>query len=254
MAGIIAAILVMMAINLFMVFAVKKAADRADYTIRRYFSEKMASVSLSDFAKDSAENSSEGHGDVQSPEEKTVVTIKNEPESIYPINTTTETKAVNYKNINFESEYKRVKEAIDANKREIIYEVINQEKMLPSYSYIDLANHIRDRFSFDTIFNLSTLAPEEQIAVLRATLLSGETAVLDSYLKEECRQSEFDAVNFFGHIEQLTKIFDKKYYVMTGWKFDSFEDISENVVTVYDSGICEGIKVMHENRIYDYSI
>ena len=90
--------------------------------------------------------------------------------------------------------------------------------------------------------------------MLRATLLSGETAVLDSYLKEECRQSEFDAVNFFGHIEQLTKIFDKKYYVMTGWKFDSFEDISENVVTVYDSGICEGIKVMHENRIYDYSI
>lgn len=57
MAEIIAAILVMMAINLFMVFAVKKAADRADYTIRRYFSEKMASVSLSDFAKDSAENS-----------------------------------------------------------------------------------------------------------------------------------------------------------------------------------------------------
>ena len=50
MAEIIAAILVMMAINLFMVFAVKKAADRADYTIRRYFSEKMASVSLSDFA------------------------------------------------------------------------------------------------------------------------------------------------------------------------------------------------------------
>lgn len=254
MAEIIAAILVMMAINLFMVFAVKKAADRADYTIRRYFSEKMASVSLSDFANDSAESSSEGHSDVKAPEEKTVVTIKNEPESIYPINTTAETKAVNYKNINFESEYKRVKEAIDTNKREIIYEVINQEKMRPSYSYIDLANHIRDRFSFDTIFNLSTLSPEEQIAVLRATLLGGETVVLDNYLEEECRQSEFDAVNFFGHIEQLTKIFDKKYYVMTGWKFDSFEDISENVVTVYDSGICEGIKVMHENRIYDYSI
>lgn len=260
MGKIIAVLVIMIVINLFMVFAVKKAANRVDVTIRKYFLDAVSGIDVlgensgeagvgTDVSKNHPVSSDESAVSFMTEDKgPSFESIKKES-ALY----SSDSSVINYKNIDFKKEYKMVKSKMTLSKKEIIKDVINREEMLTDKNFNRVIDNIDNRFNFDMIYNLSTLSAENQITILRETLLNDEQEILDSFLKEEC-EGEFSCIDFFSYVEQLSYIYDSHYYVMTGWKTDNFENISDGVVMIYDENICEGIKIMHQNRLHDYSI
>lgn len=267
MEKIIAVLVIMLVINLFMLFAVKKAAYRADMTIRKYFLNAVGDIELlgnlesADKENQIKEGQQDNLGGIWlSPEESADLseTLHNKQgtENV-PKAGSSDKSVISYKNIDFKKEYKMVKAKMTLDKREIIQEVINREDIITDKNFSRLIVNIKNRFNFNMIYNLSTLNSDYQLQILRETLLNDEQKILDNFLEEECGKEsnkEFSCIDFFNYIEQLAYIYDSHYYVLTGWETDNFENLSDNIVMIYDRNICEGLKVMHQNRLHDYSI
>lgn len=257
MGKIIAVLLIMIGINVFMLFAVRKAALRADSTVRKYFLDSVGNIDI--WEDKNADGDSDEYGGKDTDrnsafQNETFSSGKGNNEGIsVPVVQGSDKNVINYKNIDFKKEYKMVKSKMTMSKREIIYNVLEHEEIMTDKSFDKLIENIRNRFNFDMIYNLSTLDPEYQLMILRETLLANEQKILDRFLEEECA-GDFSCIDFFSYIEQLAYIYDSHYYVMTGWKTDNFENISDGIVMIYDENICEGIRIMHQNRVHDYSI
>lgn len=43
-------------------------------------------------------------------------------------------------------------------------------------------------------------------------------------------------------------------YVYTGEKQDNLDHMASDVKTCYDENICEGVRLVYQNQVYDYSI
>ena len=111
------------------------------------------------------------------------------------------------------------------------------------------AGRILVDLSSDTACSLSTLDPAEQEQILRECLDKEETKILEQYLDEKgvmdaCGFREFAAV-FKDLYGDVTKIY-------TGDREAAGKD--HQVETIYDEGICEGIRVVRGNQMFDYSI
>lgn len=292
MEKIIAILLVMLVINAFLIFAIIKAAKRTDETIRNYFMEKMSRIPVgigvgidmegeeTDEVIDAGRKTgkdkksvvytkasevtvnigtngqkrivTEAHADSDLPlnENRVVTSIK---QDIFHYKDP-DGKVISYKDMDFKDEYKNLKEKMNLNKRDIVFDVIRNLKKVdtnPLYPYIA---SIKRRFSFDMIYNINTLPTEHQITVMRETLLDKEQTVLDYYLQEECRENEFSAVDFFSYIDQQDRIYDETIYIYTGEEDEDFSNIRDNTETIVDKEICEGLKILYRNKLYDYSI
>lgn len=240
MAGIIAIVVVMVIINAFMVYAVVGAWERVDEKINRFFLDRTSSFMLK-----GTQDSSTEEKVVEQPKE--TVIIKTQPVYVAP-NTVSNTV---YKSKEFKDEYKNLKEVMSFNKDEVISKVlIESEQEISTLG--QTAINLKNTFSFDTIFKLSTLSPTEQEDVLRTSFNKDENALLDEYISN--KSNAFSAVEFFDYVGQIAKTEDPNFYVKTGWKSDNFNDLGDKVVTVHDNDITEGVKIVHKNKLYDYSV
>lgn len=292
MEKIIAILLVMLVINAFLIFAIMKAAKRTDETIRNYFMEKMSRVPVGvgvgidmdddavDEVVDTESNTGKGKKTIVYTKasevtvsigkngEKRIATDENADDDLLGSQSSVvastraeglhykdpDGKVISYKDMDFKDEYKNLKEKMNLNKRDIVFDVLGSIKNVdtnPLYPYIA---SIKRRFSFNMIYNLNTLPIEHQLSVLRETLLDKEQNVLNYYLQEECRESEFSAVDFFSYIDQQDRIYDEKIYIYTGEEDEDFSNVRDNTETIVDKEICEGLRILHRNKLYDYSI
>ena len=89
--------------------------------------------------------------------------------------------------------------------------------------------------------------------ILRDVFDSSQNELLDNYLKT-LGNRKFDITTFFNYVKEQAKLIDENFYVKTGSQDESFHDLGDNVITVHDDNIVEGIKVVHKNKMYDYSI
>lgn len=238
MAVSIAIVIVMFIINAFMVYAIVRTWERVGEKVEKYFLVKTADFVKTEGSK--AEEKREGTGFKGT--EKVIQT-----KEIFLSDQSIDRSC--YRNADFKEDYKAVKENMDFSKQEIIKDVISSEQKSNSDSAV--IELVRD-FDFDTIYQLSTLQSDEQREVLKASLTEEQLVVLNDYLS--FKSGAFSCIDFFDYVAQLAKRQDPNFYVKTGWSNDSFEHIGDNVVTVHDKDITEGLKIVYKDKLYDYSI
>jgi len=234
---IIAIILVMVVINAFLVYAIFNAAKRVNEKVNKYFLHNLTEI---------VPASKTIVKEVEPEVEKEIVY---EQVPIYKINT--EKEATIYRNLDFKDNYKSIKEKMSFNTSEIVKDVI-EENNKQSDSLARVAIDLAKQFDTDTIFNLSTLSNRQQEEVLRKSFKKNQLSLLDNYVSSN--NKTFSAVEFFEYVNRIAKQEDPTFYVKTGWADDYFDNISDNVVTIHDDSITEGVKIVHKDKVYDYSI
>lgn len=240
MAGIIAIIVVMIIINAFMVYATIGAWQRVNEKVNRFFLDRTSSFMFENQTIKQVPESKD-----EQPNE--TVIIKTQPVYVMPatVNNTV------YKSKEFKDEYKNLKESMSFNKNEIISDVVeNNDCELNSIG--KTAINLKNTFTFDTIYKLSTLNSSQQLDVLRSSFSNEENQILNDYVSTH--NNTFNAIEFFDYINQIAKSEDPTFYVKTGWKQDNFDELDDKVVTVHDEDITEGVKIVHKNKLYDYSV
>lgn len=237
MVGIIAIVLVMFIINSFMVYAIIRCWERVNDKIKKFFLDKSSNFDIPIV-------NNEDSVCVKNNTDKVV--IKEKP--VYVV--ATDNNASTYKN-NFKDDYKRIKEQMSFDKDEILNKVVDInifESNNVSKAIVDLCN----QFDFNTVYELSTLEPRLQEKVLKESLNDNQRYFLDEYLKNKI--GEFNSIDFYDYIKQIAKKEDPNFYVKTGWKNDNFDDDEKKIVTIHDDEITEGIKILHKDKLYDYSV
>lgn len=99
--------------------------------------------------------------------------------------------------------------------------------------------------SQDSVFELSALPSDEQLAFFKENLKREDMIALDEYLKV-LRKKRFNTIGFYDWIRTNSLEVDDKVIIRTSVRNDEKGD--------YDPSICEGYQIVTGRKIYDYSI
>jgi hypothetical protein len=81
-----------------------------------------------------------------------------------------------------------------------------------------------------------------------------KAAVLDEFVDSLEVDETFDSMKFYDYVKDIRKIEDPHVYVSVGENELDYTEEEKKIICSVDSNICEGIKIIFQNKIYDYSI
>ena len=154
----------------------------------------------------------------------------------------------NYIDTGFCRKYDLLKNDFTFNKEEVIRKVISEhEQVNDSGIYGSIAN----KLNMDIVYKTLNLSAQEGEIFILGILFGTEKNVLAKYMESN---DDFDILLFKLEVDRIAKKTEKIIYVRTGNKSDKFEHINPSIVTVYDESICEGIVVICGEIFYDFSL
>ena len=238
MLSIVVILVVMLAINLAMIFAVIRLSTRTGDNLQKFFLDKTGYL----FDVNEKE-------EVVEEKKKEDIVVKTDTPIILMSSDIDNTR---YKSDTFNDEYKNIRSEMDFDRDSVVMDVINEEDD-EQHEFAEAILSINDSFDFETIYELGTVSSFDQVKVLKEVFNKKQNEFLASYINS-LGNKEFNIVEFFNTVKENAKLVDSNYYVKTAWDHENYEDLGDNVVTVHDENIVEGIKVVHKNKMYDYSI
>lgn len=154
----------------------------------------------------------------------------------------------------FFSDYKIAKNLLTMDKEGIIrnlFEMFPYEGDILRYNS---AKRILDMLDYDALYNMYTLEEEEQLTILDECLTGTELALLEEFCQPIDDASEFDFLEFLSWLKRVT---DEESPILTaalGEEGEDYSYISPFAYCRYDKNVCEGVRIVYQNRLYDYSI
>ncbi len=122
----------------------------------------------------------------------------------------------------------------------------------------ETANDLLSLFNMDVSYELCTMEPELQLKLTKRLTTGKGRAMLDRYLlsREEEGEEEFDVLSFRSFLREVRTAQDPTMYIRTGHRELYEMDIKgqTEMKHQYDENISEGLKIIYQNRSYDFSI
>ena len=113
------------------------------------------------------------------------------------------------------------------------------------------AAELREALDYDTVWRLSTLPEEYQLAVLRDTLSGEQAELLNAYL---ARHEKFNVLDFYENLRAIAELEPGSARLRVPQGLVP-EILTQNGVEIIpDAGICEGFQLEEGNVLYDYCI
>lgn len=244
----IAVLVVMVALNVFMLFVIKSTTAVVSRQIRgdvlRLFS--VYEDILVEKSKELKDLELEITAMPKPMRPKTVVRRKKTFEKVEVVQK--RRKVVpEYLNKDFAAGYRSMQEKFAMDKENIISSV-SKEKETGKGA---VAVAILDKISFDTVYKLTGISKESQWDIMNELLEGKERELLHSFAQTA---ADFDVVRFYDDLKMMAGFDNGQVYVRTGSSGENFDGIEDGVITIYDEKLCEGIQVISGNKLYDFSI
>lgn len=115
----------------------------------------------------------------------------------------------------------------------------------------DFCMNLKNKFTSDVIYSLKILAIDELDGTIRNMLNNDEYKIYNLY-KEINKNDNVDG--FMDYLNELIDLNNPNIVVYVGDKDKSYDYLSKYIKTVYSSDIYKGIKIMYQNKIYDFSL
>lgn len=240
MVGVIVIIFVMLIVNAFLINAILNVSSRVNDKVNKHFLFKVSSI-----IPPGDEKRRKASDDDDSNTKEVIV----EKVSVYS-DDFKEERAV-YKTNDFIEDYKDVKERMSFDPNDVIKDIIEENAKKANKAGAEAIDLVKT-LDLETVYSLNTLAPNIQKAVLKSAITPIQNKLLDSYVASN--HGMFDVIGFYEYINAIAKQEDPIFYVKTGSQQDYYDDLAGNIITIHDPSITEGIKVVHKNKVYDYSI
>ena len=145
--------------------------------------------------------------------------------------------------------YKVIKKAFNYDPVEILNKFLSKNKGEEIEEY-EILKTIRNYFSFDVIYKISLYQPNEQLEIIKSLLSDKEFSIIEEYVPK----GKFNLKRFVDKLDEQIIKKDPIIKVLVSSEDMNFNNLDKNIVTVYDSKITEGFKIVYKGVIYDYSI
>ena len=151
----------------------------------------------------------------------------------------------------FFHKYQAIRDFFGFDRLQCIKDVLEQYGTEEQDRYASLVKQILARFPLEERFNLSTLEEQDQLQILEEILNDEEYGLLEEY---QTLYWPFDCLEFFDWLEAEAYRCEPGIVVRTDRREDDFKEIDSRIKTQYDGSICEGIQIIMQNMLYDFSI
>lgn len=246
----IAILLVMLVVNFLMILSVSRAAKRVDYSLRKYFVQRLGH---DDLGADLPENRIiEEIRTEKAPEANDFALPKSKTRQQVILSSNDAVGRANYKNDTLKEDYKAIRKISGYTPEHALAcakAQIRKDADARSFKdYIGLYNML----DYDTVYSMNVLDPEKQEALLRTALKDDHAEILSEFLEEN--GNRFDCIEFYGYLEQMAAIYNSDFTVVTGNEEDCGRKLKDGTEISFDDRICEGSQVIYKNKMYDFSI
>ena len=140
------------------------------------------------------------------------------------------------------------------DKQEVIYNVIEKVPYTGNLSRYKLACDIMEDMNFDVLYNLCSVSATDQLEVLSEAFTGDKKDVLEQFVNTLEIDETFDSMKFYDYVKNIRKIEDPHVYVSVAENERDYTEEEKNIICSVDGNICEGLKIIFQNKIYDYSI
>ena len=155
----------------------------------------------------------------------------------------------------FFEDYKKAKNLLVMDKEEIIRNILEKFPYAGDRKKYEAARGILTTLNFQAVYDLCTVPESYQIAVLREELETEEKLLLEEFM--DILQETAEKFNLMKFLNWLKQIVNRESPILVAYLGEQEEDysyVADNVICQFDSNICEGIRIIYQNRLYDYSI
>jgi hypothetical protein len=116
--------------------------------------------------------------------------------------------------------------------------------------YYNSLSDIKNKLADYGLFNLITRTKEEQFNVVK------ELGIIDTelYKKYIYFYEVFMINNFIKFLDVEISKYDPTIYVYVGNEKENYDDLADNVKTIYDKNIIKGVKIKFHNNVYEYHL
>ncbi len=152
-------------------------------------------------------------------------------------------------------EYKITKDKLmSIDKQQVIYNVMEKVPYTGDIDRYDLACEIISDLDFEGMYDLCSVSATEQMDILKEALTEDKNDLLLEYIETLDEDSQFDTIQFVDYVKSIRTKEDPHVYVSVGENELDYSEEEKNIICSVDSNICEGIKIIFQNKVYDYSI
>ncbi|MDD6159718.1 MAG: LapA family protein [Oscillospiraceae bacterium] len=152
-------------------------------------------------------------------------------------------EAAEYRHSAFGDSYGAVRDYFmlsEQDKQALVEQVRKEEAGTPRGA---AAAALRQSLSYDTVFRMTLLSPEEQLRLLDTSLNDNDWTLLRDFCEEQ-GDTPFNITRFCDWLEELSHL--ESGEILVRGSGDASGD--------GQNGICEGIRIVVGNKLYDYSI
>lgn len=144
---------------------------------------------------------------------------------------------------------RQIDEEFNYDFKKIILEFASKSKN-ENNSYYQSLSLIKSKLEEYGLFNLVTKSKNEQLQIVRDMKIT-ETEL---YKKYEEHYGNFLINNFIKFLDVEIAKNDPTIYVYVGNEKENYDDLADNIKTVYDKNIIRGIKIKYHNNVYEYHL
>ena len=255
-----AVLLVMLAMNGLIFYILRTAVRTTEHQVREHFSREMTvfestveekqrrsrelDTQLSDMKKEADDM-------------KEIIDVlksspfyrphKSEGEKLVPL--------AHYVDSRFFENYRTAKDLMAVlDKKAIVERVQSRVSYQGDKERYDTLCALTETLNFETVYQLGTVSCREQLQVLDETLKEKQHGLFLEYVKGLEKPLNFSVLSFLDWLRLQRSEEDPTLYVYTGEKQDNLDHMASDVKTCYDENICEGVRLVYQNQVYDYSI
>lgn len=154
----------------------------------------------------------------------------------------------------FFEDYKLAKNLLVMDKAQIIRDIMDKFPYSGDLERYHTANGILEKLNFEAIYDLSSLAETTQLEVLEEALEKPEELLLKEFIDMSEGMEQFDLLGFLSWLKQVVHKESPLLMAFVGDKDEDYSYVADNVVCELDKNVCEGIRIIYQNKLYDYSI
>ena len=145
------------------------------------------------------------------------------------------------------------------NKKTIIHNVMEQAGYVGNMDKYRAANSIKEKLNFQAVYDLCTLYQTQQIEFLREILENKERELFEEYMSTlqltgPLAERGFDVLHFMRWLEQVLNANSPYLTAYLGDRDEDYTDEDHFIHCDYDANICEGVKIVYQNMLYNYSV
>lgn len=155
----------------------------------------------------------------------------------------------------FFEEYKIAKDKLlSINKQEVIDNVMEKVPFTGNMERYNTVQSIMGKLNFEAVYDLCSSTKEDQLQIIKECLDIEEQKLLLEYIENMTDIDEFEVLGFIDFLKHIAWKNDPHVFVSVAENEEDYTNEERQIVCLVDQNICEGLKIVYQNKVYDYSI